>query len=229
MAVAPSDGTPSRHRPARRHDPRPYARVVVRAYGLRENAMTIGLFGGSFDPIHHGHLLVAQAALEALHLEVVRFVPAREQPFKSGRHAASPEDRAQMVALAIRDEPRFALERVELDRPGPSYTVDTLRELRRREPGKEFAILVGADTARDLTAWREAEQLPHLSRIVVFDRSGAELPSLPWPIQKVSAPVVDIRATEIRKRVATGRSIRYWVPDAVAEFILAKGLYFTDA
>jgi nicotinate-nucleotide adenylyltransferase len=203
--------------------------VVVRAYGLRECAVTIGLFGGSFDPIHHGHLLVAQAVLEALQLEEVRFVPAREQPFKAGRHTASPEDRARMVALAIRDEPRFALERVEIDRPGPSYTVDTLRELRRREPGKEFAILVGADAARELTAWREADQLPQLSHIIVFDRPGAEVPPLPWPIQAVRAPVVDIAATEIRKRVATGRSIRYWVPDAVAEFIIAKGLYFTDA
>jgi nicotinate-nucleotide adenylyltransferase len=203
--------------------------MVVRACGLSENTVTVGLLGGSFDPIHHGHLLVAQVVLEALQLEAVRFVPAREQPFKAGHHAASAEDRAHMVALAIRGEPRFALERVELDRPGPSYTVDTLRELRRREPGKEFAILVGADAARDLTAWREAERLSQLARIVVFDRPGAELPSLPWAVESVRAPVVDIAATEIRKRVATGHSIRYWVPDAVAEYITARGLYLNNA
>lgn len=203
--------------------------MAGRAYGLGLSTMTIGLFGGSFDPIHHGHLLVAQAVLEALQLEQLRFIPARQQPFKKGKHGASAEDRAHMVGLAIRGEPRFSLERVELDRPEPSYTVDTLRELRRREPGKEFAILVGADAAQELTTWREAEQLPLLSRIVVFDRHGADLPKLPWAIQAVRAPAVDIAATEIRRRVATGRSIRYWVPDAVAEFITAKGLYFADA
>jgi nicotinate-nucleotide adenylyltransferase len=188
----------------------------------------IGLLGGSFDPIHHGHLLAAQAVREALDLESVRFVPAREQPFKVGRHVASAEDRARMVALAIRGEPRFALERAELDRPGPSFTVDTLRELRRREPGQQFAILVGADAARDLATWHEAGQLPTLAEVVVFARSGASLPSLPWPVRAVTVPVLDLAATDIRHRVATGRSIRYWVPDAVAEFIKDKGLYLAD-
>lgn len=191
--------------------------------------MTIGLFGGSFDPIHHGHLLVAQAALEALGLEELRFVPAQEQPFKVGRHAAPAEARARMVALAIAGEPRFALERIELDRAGPSYTVDTLRALRNREPGREFALLVGADAARELPQWREADALPALARLVVLSRPGVEPPVLPWPVERVPVPAIDISATAIRGRVARTQSVRYWVPESVAEFIKAERLYLPDA
>ncbi len=189
----------------------------------------IGLLGGSFDPIHHGHLLVAQAVVEALDLEQLRFVPAREQPFKAGQHAATPEARARMVALAIAGEARFALEPIELARPGPSYTVDTLRALRATAPGSEFALLVGADAARELPQWHQANALPTLATLVIFARPGAEVPSLPWPHQVVRVPAVGISATEIRARVAAGRSIRYWVPDAVAEYISASGLYLPDA
>lgn len=189
----------------------------------------IALFGGSFDPIHHGHLITARTVLEALDLEALRFVPAREQPFKAGRHAAPAETRARMVALAIAGEPGFALERAEIDRPGPSYTVDTLRDLRRREPGRTFALLVGADAARDLPQWREAGALAELARLVVFARPGVQPPALPWPCQVVETPAVDISATGIRRRVASGRSIRYWVPDAVARVIEAERLYLADA
>ena len=191
--------------------------------------MTIGLFGGSFDPIHHGHLIVAQAAADALGLDQVRFVPAREQPFKAGQHLALPDVRARMVLLAIAGEPRFGLERAELDRPGPSYTVDTLRLLRRREPGQRFALLVGADAARDLPKWREAEALPGLADLVVFARAGTVVPELPWPVRAVTVPGIEISATDIRGRVRQGRSIRYLVPDPVAEAIRAEGLYLTDA
>jgi nicotinate-nucleotide adenylyltransferase len=189
----------------------------------------IGVFGGSFDPIHHGHLLVAQAVVEALGLEELRFVPAREQPFKIGRHAAPAEARARMVSLAIAGEPRFRLEPAELERAGPSYTVDTLRTLRAREPGREFALLVGADAASDLPSWHQAEALPTLATLVVFARPGMSVPTLPWPVRTVTVPAVDISATEIRRRVSEGRSIRYWVPDPVAECIAADRLYLPDA
>jgi nicotinate-nucleotide adenylyltransferase len=191
--------------------------------------MTIGLFGGSFDPIHHGHLLVAHAVVESLGLEELRFVPAREQPFKVGRHAAPAETRARMVALAIAGEPRFTVDRIELERPGPSYTVDTVRALREREPGRAFAVLVGADAARDLEQWHDVETLATLASFVILSRPGATIPSLPWSVRVVSVPVVDISATEIRRRVAVGRSIRYWVPDPVAECIVADRLYLADA
>ena len=119
----------------------------------------VGLFGGSFDPVHHGHLIVGQVAAETLGLEALRFVPAREQPFKRGRHAAPAEARAAMLELALSGYPPFQLERAELDRPGPSYTVDTLRALRGREPGREFALLVGSDAAAELSGWHEAAQV----------------------------------------------------------------------
>jgi nicotinate-nucleotide adenylyltransferase len=191
--------------------------------------MTIGLFGGSFDPIHHGHLLVAQAVVEALGLEELRVVPAREQPFKIGRHAAPAEIRARLVSLAIAGEPRFALERIELERPGPSYTVDTVRALRSREPGREFAVLVGADAARDLGKWHAVDELARLASFVILSRPGAALPSLPWAFRTVEVPGIDISATEIRHRIAAGRSIRYWVPDPVVECIVADRLYLPDA
>lgn len=189
----------------------------------------IGLFGGSFDPIHHGHLLVAQAVTEQLGLEELRFMPAREQPFKVGRHDAPAELRARMVALAIAGEARFRLERIELDRPGPSFTVDTLRALRAREPGQQFALMVGSDAAVELPNWREAEMLPTLATFIICARPGAAIPRLSWPVTVVEVPLVEVSATEIRRRVAQGRSIRYWVPDAVAEFIATERLYLTDA
>jgi nicotinate-nucleotide adenylyltransferase len=185
----------------------------------------VGLFGGSFDPIHHGHLLVAQAAAEALELGEIRFVPAREQPFKAGDHAASADDRASMVERAIARAPGMHLERTELDRAGPSYTVETLRALRAREPGTSFVLLVGSDAATGLPRWHEAPEVGRLARIVAFGRAGDTGKALPPGIELISVPAVEISSTAIRERVRRGQSIRYWVPDAVAEFIATRGLY----
>ena len=186
----------------------------------------IGIFGGSFDPVHHGHLIVARAVAERLGLEGVRFVPAREQPFKAGRHAASPQARAAMLELAVAGEAGLAVDRIELDRPGPSFTVDTLRALRSREPGRDFALCVGADAARDLADWREAAALPGLATLVVFARPGAPVPGrLPTGTQVVEAPQLDISATDVRARVREGRSIRFLVPEPVAAYIAAHRLY----
>jgi nicotinate-nucleotide adenylyltransferase len=134
-----------------------------------------------------------------------------------------------LVALAIAGEPRFRLERLELERSGPSFTVDTLRLLRQREPDNRFVLLVGADAARELPAWHEAEALAGLAELAVFARPGSDAPSLPWPHRAIVVPAVDISATAIRRRLAEGRSIRYWVPDAVAEAIRAGRLYLPDA
>ncbi|HET8625032.1 MAG TPA: nicotinate-nucleotide adenylyltransferase [Gemmatimonadales bacterium] len=188
----------------------------------------VGLFGGSFDPIHHGHLLVGLAAVETLGLESLRFVPAHTQPFKAGRHGAAPEQRAAMVALAIAGEPRFALERIELDRGGPSYTVDTLRALRAREPDVEFALLVGADAAVEMPSWREAEALPGLARVVALSRAGDPAPVNPMVWRTLSVPAIDISATDIRARVRSGASICWRVPDAVARYIAAERLYLNQ-
>src|SRR3954464_5309212 len=132
----------------------------------------IGLFGGSFDPVHHGHLIVGQVAREKLGLDVLRFVPAREQPFKHGRHRSSPEHRAAMLSLALEGQPGFAIERAELNRPAPSYTVDTLEALHRQGSGAELVLLLGADAAADLPAWHQARRIRELARVVVFTRPG---------------------------------------------------------
>ena len=185
----------------------------------------VGLFGGSFDPIHHGHLLVAQAAAEVLGLGEIRFVPAREQPFKVGEHAATAADRVVMVERAIAGSPGMRLERLELDRPGPSYTADTLRALRQREPGTSFVLLVGSDAAMGVPRWHEAPELSRLARLVAFGRAGTAVGVLPPGIEFITVPAVEISSTAVRERVRRGQSIRYWVPDAVADFIAARGLY----
>jgi nicotinate-nucleotide adenylyltransferase len=185
----------------------------------------IGLFGGSFDPVHHGHLIVGQVAAEKLRLQTLRFVPAREQPFKRGTHRSSPEHRAAMLALATAGMPGFAVELSELQRPGPSYTVETLRELKAREPGTKFVLLLGADAAAELPAWHEADQIPALARIAVFARPGSNVPKSSWVSDVVEVPAIDISATEVRERARQGQSVRYWVPDAVAEYIARHRLY----
>ena len=185
----------------------------------------IGLFGGSFDPVHHGHLIVGQVAAEKLKLHSLRFVPAREQPFKVGLHQTSSAHRAAMLSLALSGASGFSVEPIELARPAPSYTVDTLRHLRQRERGVEFVLLLGADAAVDLPAWKEAGEVMESTKIFVFQRPGTPVPVLPWITGTVDVPSIDISATEIRRRVRGGRSIRYWVPDSVAEYITAHRLY----
>jgi nicotinate-nucleotide adenylyltransferase len=185
----------------------------------------IGLLGGSFDPVHHGHLIVAQVAAEALELDELRFMPAREQPFKRGRHAAAAADRAAMLELAVAGVPGFAVERAELERPGPSYSVDTLEALRAREPEAAFTLLLGADAAQELEAWHRAAELPRLARIAVFARPGTPIPASPLIAATVAVPAVEISATDLRRRVRTGRPIRYWVPDAVADYVARHRLY----
>jgi nicotinate-nucleotide adenylyltransferase len=185
----------------------------------------VGLFGGSFDPVHHGHLIVGQVAAEKLRLDSLRFVPAREQPFKQGLHRSSSDHRAAMLSLAISGAPGFELERTELDRPGPSYTVQTLKQLRQREPRSELILLLGADAAAELSAWHQAELIPELARVVVFARPGALVPKASSIAQVIEVPAVDISATEVRRRVSRGQPIRYWVPDPVAEYIARHRLY----
>ena len=185
----------------------------------------VGLFGGSFDPIHHGHLIVARIAAEALGLDQVRFMPARAQPLKGGRHGADAGQRAAMVELAIAGEPRFALEAIELGRAGYSYTVDTLRALREREPGLEPVLLLGMDAAADLPRWKESAAVLDLARVAVFARAGSPVLEVPGVWRVVDVPALEISATSLRRRAAAGRSIRYWVPDAVADYVATHGLY----
>ncbi len=189
----------------------------------------VGLFGGSFDPVHHGHLIVGQVAAETLGLDSLRFVPARKQPFKRGGHGASPEHRAAMLDLAVAGARGLEVERAELGRPGPSYTVETLRGIHARQPGLELVLLLGADAAAELEAWREAAEIPRLATVVVFARPGVAVPVSPLIAKAIEVPAIEISATEVRRRAREGRSLRFWVPDPVAEYVTRHRLYLDPA
>ena len=185
------------------------------------------LFGGSFDPIHLGHLIAAEFAAEALRSTEVWFVPAREQPFKVGRHGASAEHRLRMLRVAVAGHPRFRVDAMELERPAPSYTVDTVRALAARLNAR-VTLLVGSDAARELPTWREADELLRLADVAVYERAGQSAGALPYAAQRITVPLVGISATEIRERVGAGRTIRYLVPEAVRAYITGLALYRHD-
>jgi nicotinate-nucleotide adenylyltransferase len=189
----------------------------------------VGVFGGSFDPVHHGHLAIALAAIESLPLDRVIFVPARRSPLKEATPAASDGDRVAMLERAIAGEPRFSISRIELSRPAPSYTVETLEALARE--GRLFLIL-GADAARDLSRWRSPERVRELATLVIAPRAPrAELrvPLSSWNDDPAAivldTPLMDVSARELRERAARGRSLRYLVPDAVWRYIEEHKLY----
>jgi nicotinate-nucleotide adenylyltransferase len=182
----------------------------------------VGVFGGTFDPVHVGHLAIALAALESIPLDRVLFVPARRSPLKDRDPLASVADRVTMLQSAIAGEPRFSLSRVELDRDGVSYTVDTLEAL--RSEGELFLIL-GSDALADLTRWRAPDRIRELSTILVAARPGAPEPDPMHRARAFDAPRLDISSRELRARAARGMSLRYLVPDAVWEHIKRRGLY----
>jgi nicotinate-nucleotide adenylyltransferase len=180
----------------------------------------IGIYGGSFDPIHHAHLILAREALESLELAEVIFVLAAQSPHKLPPSAAA-DARWEMLTSALADEPGFSSSRRELDRPPPSYTIDTVEELRADQPGTEFFFLIGEDNLHNLESWHRFDDLRSLVRFVVLDRSGVEV-EYPYPAIRRK---IDISATTIRNRVASGQSIRYLVPEAVERIIRRENLY----
>jgi nicotinate-nucleotide adenylyltransferase len=184
-----------------------------------------GLLGGSFDPIHHGHLIAAERAAEVLGLAQVLFVPCARQPLKRRGPVAAPGDRAAMLELAVAGHPVFALDAEELERPGPSFTIDTLRALTQRCPGERFVLLLGADAAADLPRWKNADEVARLAEVAVLTRPGAPEVVSPLIRHVVATPAVEISASDIRARCLAGKSIRYLVPDPVADYIAAQGLY----
>ena len=187
--------------------------------------MATGLLGGSFDPVHHGHLIAAERAVEALGLSRVLLVPCARQPLKRQGPVASPEHRCAMLELAVAGDPRFAVERLELERPGPSYTVDTLRALKARCPDERFVLLLGADAASDLPRWRAAEEVARLAEVAILTRPGAPEVVSALVRHVVATPAIEISASDIRARCLAGKSIRYLVPDAVADHIARQHLY----
>jgi nicotinate-nucleotide adenylyltransferase len=182
--------------------------------------MRIGVFGGTFDPVHVGHLAIANAALEELGLDRVFFVPARRSPLKSEAPIAAAEDRLAMLAAAIAGEPRFRVSPIELDRKGPSFTVDTLEALRGE--GELFLIL-GSDAYSEFEHWRDPLRIRSLATIVLAARPGA--PNVPAGVRMLDSPLMDISSRELRARAARGRSLRYLVPEAPLRYIEEHRLY----
>jgi len=193
----------------------------------------LGVIGGTFDPIHLAHLVAAQEAAYARGLDEVLFVPAAEPPHKRGEPVTDVRHRLAMTRLAIADNPRFRLSTIETDRGGVSYTVDTLRALAAE--GDDLCFIVGMDSLADLPAWHDPAGILALAEIAAVFRSGwerfdvnqlvAKIPSADGRIALVEMPALDISSTEIRRRVAASRPIRYFVPDAVAAYIDEHGLY----
>jgi len=195
--------------------------------------MRLGVFGGSFDPVHYGHLRMAEVAREEIGLDRLLFLPAQVSPFKTGREAAPAALRLEMLHLAVADNPAFAVSDAEVRRPGPSYTVDTLRLLADEYPDAKRFFLTGTDAVRDLPQWREPEEVITLAQFVVMTRPGVApadvLRALPdaWEarITFIDMPGLDISSSYLRERLGQGRSVRYLLPRSVEEFIGAHHLY----
>jgi nicotinate-nucleotide adenylyltransferase len=198
--------------------------------------MHIGVFGGTFDPVHYGHLILAEQCREQGRLDQVWFVPAARPPHKGEEAVSRFEHRAEMLALAVAGNPAFRVEPIEKDRPGPSYTSDTLAELHRLHPADEFFLLVGSDTLKDLPDWHEPHVvLRHAGLLVMLrpdnplvpaEQLRARLPGgAPLRLEVVETPLIDISSRDLRRRAAAGRSLRYFLPRAVECYVLEKGLY----
>jgi nicotinate-nucleotide adenylyltransferase len=204
---------------------------------------SLGILGGTFDPIHHGHLAIAEEVREQLGLERVLFIPAGVPPHRADAPAASPEDRFAMVELAIADNAAFEVSRIELDRPGASYSVDTVAALvdAERVAGRvpDLWFIASAEAVRALPTWREPDRLLAMTRFAVVPRAGSgpletgwverELPAGVGRIVFLDGPLLPISGTVLRARAAAGRSLRYLVPEAVARYIRDHRLYRPDA
>lgn len=203
---------------------------------MKHSVKRLGVLGGSFDPVHTAHLLMAETVREALSLDLVLFVPTGVQPLKQGRPVTPAEHRLRMLELALEDNPHFGISRVDVDREGPSYTVDTVRQLREEWGGEALQMwfIVGADSLASFPRWRDPAGILSQTRLAVVRRTGVSvdmpvleqrLPDIAASVDWVVAPLVEISATDIRQRVAAGHSIRYRVPEAVRKYIEAQELY----
>ena len=194
----------------------------------------IGVFGGTFDPIHMGHLIVAEDARAALELDKVLFIPAGQPWFKSYRQITEAHHRLAMVRLAVEDNPDFDVSDIEIRRSGPSYTVDTLAELHEQYANAEFIVILGVDALREIDRWNQPRKLFELASVAGMARPGATvnlsvlhaaIPGSSSRIQLLDSALIDISGTDIRRRVAAGRSVRYRVPAAVERYVREQGLY----
>lgn len=198
----------------------------------------LGVFGGTFDPPHLGHLSLAHAAHHQLHLDRVLWVVTADPPHKQGQVISPAADRVALVLAALAAEPAFELSRIDLDRPGPHWAADTVRLLAGQNPGAQLVYLMGGDSLRDLPRWGRPLEFLSYCTLGVLRRPGAvidltaleaRLPGLTDKVAFVDLPLVDIAAQEVRRRARAGESLAGWVPDAVARLILARGLYGAGA
>jgi nicotinate-nucleotide adenylyltransferase len=194
----------------------------------------VGVYGGVFNPPHHGHLVAAQEAYVQLDLDIVLWIPARVAPHREVEADPGAERRFEMTELAIAGDERFRMSRMELEREGPSYTVDTLRQLHEREPEDELFLILGGDQALALPDWHEPEEVLALANLAVFERGSSNRNAIAIKVSRMRGaervrflemPRIDISSTLVRRRAATGKPIRYLVPDKVANFIGAQSLY----
>jgi nicotinate-nucleotide adenylyltransferase len=185
--------------------------------------------GGTFDPIHHGHLVAASEVGHFYSLDEVIFVPTGQPWQKEGRRVSASEDRYLMTVIATASNPRFSVSRVDIDRPGPTYTIDTLRDLRAmRGPDAEFFFITGADALAQMTTWQDADELFKLAHLVGCTRPGHRLSGAGLPDDRVSLieiPALAISSTNCRQRVEAGQPIWYLVPDGIVQYISKRSLY----
>jgi nicotinate-nucleotide adenylyltransferase len=202
--------------------------------------MRVGIFGGTFDPIHIGHLVLAEQCREQCQLDEVWFVPAAQPPHKRDAVISPAKARCEMIEFAISGQPQFQLCTAEIDRAGPSFTVTTLEQLHSKHPDHELFLLIGADSLRDLPLWREPRKILELATVVAVNRGGRPEPDrtmindrlgsdIHSRLRFVEMPGIDVSASDIRRRVASGRSIRYLVPRAVETFIHQRNLFVAPA
>jgi nicotinate-nucleotide adenylyltransferase len=189
----------------------------------------IGVMGGTFDPIHHGHLVAASEVGYFFSLDEVIFVPTGQPWQKEGRRVSPSEDRYLMTVIATASNPRFSVSRVDIDRPGPTYTIDTLRDLRaQRGPNAEFFFITGADALEQMMTWQDADELFKLAQFVGATRPGHRLSGADLPDERVSlieVPALAISSTNCRQRVEAGEPIWYLVPDGIVQYISKRNLY----
>ncbi len=200
--------------------------------GAGSPAKRIGVMGGTFDPIHHGHLVAASEVGHYFALDEVVFVPTGNPYQKSDREVSAPEDRYLMTVIATASNPRFSVSRIDVDRPGPTYTIDTLRDLRaERGETSEFFFITGADALSRMMSWQDVNELFALAHFVGCTRPGHRLTGQGLPEDRVSLveiPALAISSTDCRERVAAGEPIWYLVPDGIVQYIAKRRLYRRD-
>jgi nicotinate-nucleotide adenylyltransferase len=190
--------------------------------------MRLGVMGGTFDPIHHGHLVAASEVQSHFGLDEVVFVPTGQPWQKADRHVSPAEDRYLMTVIATASNPRFTVSRVDIDRPGPTYTIDTLRDIHAERPDDELFFITGADALAEILSWKDAEQFFELAHFIGVTRPGHELSDKGLPVDRVTlqeVPAMAISSTDCRARVAEGEPVWYLVPDGVVQYINKYRLY----